>query len=339
MSQTFTDNCYQSDHVAVTDMANVEANFAALKSSFSGASAPSNLVAGMWWFDTNANILKVRNELNNAWQNVYDLANSRVYSLGITITAGAGLSGGGILTAGRTLSHAAHTGNVTGTTALTLANAVVSQAKLKTTTVSASITGTTAWQTVTLTGAEYGFLPRARPSSTSTAAYFRWHDYAIGYYTNGATSFVQTCQYKIAASIYTAYLEMRYVNSSGEIFWMFGLVDKKTQKTISLHLGENHPCFGNGQNPEEVSQPFVDYDKEKYQLCVANPPQEQLDELRKLAVKRKWKLNDFIMRQCDFDLSRSAAWPREKVSVGYGAPKVSVPELAGALVVPLKVMV
>ena len=336
MSQTFTDNCYQSDHVAVTDMANIEANFAALKSCFSGASAPSNLVAGMWWFDTTANILKIRDESNSAWQNVYDLANSRAYSLGITITAGSGLSGGGILTADRTISHAAHTGDVTGTTALTIANSIVSQAKLKTTTVSGSITGTNAWQTLTLTGAEYGFIPRVRISNTAGSAWFRWHDYSTGYQRNGAVTFIQTCQYRTEYTSHTAYIEARYVNSSGEIFWVFGLVDKRTQKTISFHLGENHPCFGNGQDPSVLQQPFVDYDKDRYQLCVANPPEEQLNDMRKLAVKRKWELNDFIMRRCDFDLSRSAKWPAEKVSVGYGAPKMIIPKVDDALVVPLK---
>ena len=50
---------------------------------------------------------------------------------GITrsIIAGTGLSGGGQLNADRTLSHAAHTGDVTGTTALTIAASAVSQSR------------------------------------------------------------------------------------------------------------------------------------------------------------------------------------------------------------------
>jgi len=70
MSQTYTANCYQSDHVAVTDMANIEANFATLRSSNSGAAAPSNPEAGLQWWDTVNNRLKIRNDANTAWLGV-----------------------------------------------------------------------------------------------------------------------------------------------------------------------------------------------------------------------------------------------------------------------------
>jgi len=66
MSQTYTDNCFQSGNVGQTDLQNIENNFAALKSNFSGTGAPPNAVAGMEWFDTDADtgnkgILKLRN--------------------------------------------------------------------------------------------------------------------------------------------------------------------------------------------------------------------------------------------------------------------------------------
>lgn len=77
MSQTYTDDCYGSAHTATTDLQAFEDNFAALKSAFSGATEPANTVAGMWWFDTTAHILKLRNEANNAWQSVWDLANNK----------------------------------------------------------------------------------------------------------------------------------------------------------------------------------------------------------------------------------------------------------------------
>ena len=77
MSQDYVDNVYDSTFEVQTTMANVEKNFAALKSSFSGAGAPSDPIAGMWWFDTTSNILKLRNEANNAWQSVWDFANNK----------------------------------------------------------------------------------------------------------------------------------------------------------------------------------------------------------------------------------------------------------------------
>ena len=78
MAQNFTDDCFDASHVGQTDLGNIENNFACLKSSFSGTSAPSNPVAGMLWYDTTNNLLKLRNAANNAWLEIYDFGNDRV---------------------------------------------------------------------------------------------------------------------------------------------------------------------------------------------------------------------------------------------------------------------
>lgn len=67
MSQTFTEDCYDPDHVADTDLENMEDNFTTLKSSFEGGASPSNPVAGMRWFDSNKKVNKYRNAANSAW--------------------------------------------------------------------------------------------------------------------------------------------------------------------------------------------------------------------------------------------------------------------------------
>lgn len=125
MSQDWTDDCFASGHAAQEDLQNIEDNFACLKSLFSGASAPSSPVAGLLWLDTTNHLLMVRNEANDAWLTLYDLANQRVLNCSRSITAGTGLSGGGALTADRTLSIAAG-----GVGATQLADAGVSSAKL-----------------------------------------------------------------------------------------------------------------------------------------------------------------------------------------------------------------
>lgn len=68
--QTYTINCYQADHVGQTDLTNMEANFEALRSTFSGVGAPANAIAGKQWFDTTKKRLKIRNNANNAWLGV-----------------------------------------------------------------------------------------------------------------------------------------------------------------------------------------------------------------------------------------------------------------------------
>ena len=71
MSQTWTDDSYAAGHVGQTDLQNMENNFLALKSSFSGGSAPSNPIAGMPWFDTAQKVLKTRDNANAAWLGLF----------------------------------------------------------------------------------------------------------------------------------------------------------------------------------------------------------------------------------------------------------------------------
>jgi len=100
MAQTYNDAVPASTRNALEDLTAIRNNFAALKSCFSGPSSPPNPVAGMWWYDTTANILKLRNEANNAWLNVYDFANG--YSIGCsnTVVGGTGIAVSGSLRTG-----------------------------------------------------------------------------------------------------------------------------------------------------------------------------------------------------------------------------------------------
>ena len=76
MAQTWTDDVFAAGHVAQTDLQNMENNYAALKSAFSGDAAPAGAVAGQIGFDTdsgalNKAVLKTRNEANNAWLGLF----------------------------------------------------------------------------------------------------------------------------------------------------------------------------------------------------------------------------------------------------------------------------
>jgi len=67
MSQNYVDNVFTSTGQVQSQMAQIENNFAALKSIFSGTSAPPDTVAGMLWFHTTNKIPKLRNNANDAW--------------------------------------------------------------------------------------------------------------------------------------------------------------------------------------------------------------------------------------------------------------------------------
>ena len=61
MSQTWTSDCFAAGHVAQTDLQNMENNFLALHSSFSGAAAPAGAAEGLLWRDTAKKVLKQYN--------------------------------------------------------------------------------------------------------------------------------------------------------------------------------------------------------------------------------------------------------------------------------------
>ena len=77
----------QHDFVIANQTANsarldINAGLQALASNNSGDSAPSTTYANMWWYETDSNLLKIRNENDSAWINVayVDQSNS-VYAV------------------------------------------------------------------------------------------------------------------------------------------------------------------------------------------------------------------------------------------------------------------
>ena len=56
--------------------ADINSALSAIATNNSGSSAPSTTFASQWWYDTSANILKIRNEADSAWLNVAYLSGS-----------------------------------------------------------------------------------------------------------------------------------------------------------------------------------------------------------------------------------------------------------------------
>jgi len=350
MTQNWTIDCFAAGHVAQTDLQNMENNFITIKSQFSGAVQPVDAVDGLLWHDTTANLLKQYH--SGGWVTVYDLGNDRATSsldCERSVIAGTGLSGGGALTADRTLAHAAHTGEVTGTTALTITAASVSQGKLKTTLQTDTHTGSGAKQVLSLTGGAYCFLPQIKSSNATQTLSF-WLDFETA--QSIGTTYVTYAAYQISVGTgFTAYLASRYITASGPVYWVFALLDKDTEKVTRWNACMDHPCYGNGGDPSLVQYPFVNYDKTKYQLLVSNPSEEQLEEFRPMALKSNVSLSEFIADNCEFVLSRSEPWTDRKVTVStfpdpYDAPigsivgtnLKSVPVVKDAMVSPLRLI-
>ena len=332
MSQEFTDDCFAPDHEAQVDMANIKKNFAALKSSFSGTTAPANLVAGMFWYDTTANILKLRNEANTAWQDVWNFASNKpvITNLSNEITlemlssaikdAAAGTYSLRTLGTGAAQACAGNDARLSNARpASSIPAAMVSQSILKTTTGSVSVVVSTnvLHYTGAIPGGEYGFMENIQTTGGFSAiAHYLGHGYPGGFqsYDGYRVPFGAFQGDVSGTEPATCYVRARYVQACGEVHWIFSLKNRETGIIEKSWQAPDHPCFGCGGDPERVAHPFGDYDQDKYELIVITPPLDFVKELKQKAGRGKCILSVIKDEYVIDDLS-SPAWPSEKVAV------------------------
>jgi len=157
-----------------------------------------------------------------------------------------------------------------------LGDSAVAQAKLKTTTHEQSTVETT-WQPKCLTYADYAFAFRCKTSLATQEAYFCRASQAANY-TFDTTSYVGEYVYIKATSGYTAYAIYRYVQASGEVYWVWLLRDKETGLISDGDAAGDVCCWG--RDPSERPHPFTEiYDPEKHDIVLWTPDQDELREL------------------------------------------------------------
>lgn len=356
MAQSYTKDPYNSAHVVDTDMGEINDNFEALRSSFSGATSPANPIAGMWWHDTTSHILKQRNEANSAWLSVWDLANNKpvIDNLSDEITgamissaikdAAAGTASLRTLGTAATQACAGNDSRLSDTR--TPADSSVSQAKLKTSVGSVYLSGDRGsspyTSNLTLPGGEYGFYPQLKtiqgdlvaPDMSATIASVIT---SASYVTNLYLTLVAGANYPHTDY---AYAQQRYVTSSGEVFWIFMLRDRSTGHVIAAWQSPDHPCFGNGGKPLVAPHPFGSYDPAKHEIIVINPSEEDVFDMQDACIMPEDKpdrdILEVIMDDYEIDESSSPAWPKKEVTVGLpkGTDWKRMPE--GSTVTPIK---
>jgi len=139
MAQNYVENCFDQDNPALTDLQNIESNLHCLKTHFSGSSTPPDTTVGVIWADTGTNWLRVRRADNAGWNPVIDLSTGSYGGAAAkvqrTVTAGSGLTGGGMLVSDVTVSVASSgiTETMIASSAVTaskIANGAITAAKL-----------------------------------------------------------------------------------------------------------------------------------------------------------------------------------------------------------------
>ncbi len=190
-------------------------------------------------------------------------------------------------------------------------SAAISQAKLKTSMGSVSTTSTTG-ENLTLPGGEYGFYPQVKnpQESYTVSANIATALTSVPYITN---IFLAT-----SSAGFASYAQQRYVTSSGEVHWVFLLRDKATKKVLAGYQAPDHPCFGNGGDPELVPHPFPGYDSTVHEIIVINPSKEEVMEIRKATKATNLKRDFLEVLQADYEIDefQEAEWPSIPVTVG-----------------------
>ena len=189
-----------------------------------------------------------------------------------------------------------------------LADASVSQAKLKTSTGSVSATAYAGATNLTLPGGEYGFYPQVYGNITAL----------IASTVNVSSYITNICLTAAGSSGVSA--QQRYVTSSGEVFWIFILRDKVTKDVISMWQAPDHPCFGNGGKPLLVPHPFPDYDETKHEIIVINPSDEDIFNMQDACVMPEDKpdrdILEVIVKDYEIDEDLKTEWPKKEITVG-----------------------
>jgi hypothetical protein len=159
--------------------------------------------------------------------------NEHVHS-NITITAGTGLSGGGTLAASRTITHPAHTGDVTGATTLTIASAAVNTTKLKTVANTTGASGSLmALSSVLIEMQDYCFAPNI----------YTWSGAAmrLGGHTTNATDTVARFRIHNSDTADATYaVRWRYVTATDEPF-VYAIRDLSTGEILHLWACDDPP--------------------------------------------------------------------------------------------------
>ncbi len=245
-----------------------------------------------------------------------------------------------------------------------LADAQVTQAKLKTSMSAISVSATETHST--LPGGEYGFYPQIKMSGGSTT-YFGAVSVEVTKVITTAWTTYKTAITLKAPATKVIYAQQRYVTASGDIHWLFLLKDKATGETISVCQAPDHPCFGNGNRPLLVPHPFNSYNPKDHEIIVVNPTADQIEDAtartipivggdyltaktlaeNKYAVDGTRPVRDLLeVFAEDFEIneSKDADWPDIPITVGLpvvcnGKIVNDYRFMAGEMVTPIKVRI
>lgn len=206
-----------------------------------------------------------------------------------------------------------------------VAPSTIVQSMLKSTTGSVN-TGASA--NLTLPGGTYGFYPQVTGNLGGS------YDASIAYQTTG-TSYATLIYLSGLGSGHTVSAQQRYVQSSGEIHWVFIQRDKATKAVKAMFEAPDHPCFGNGGDPALVPHPFHGVDMAKDDILVMTLDPSEIRAIRKANPDKN--LLD-VLATIGVDETATPVWPSQAVTVGL-PPDWDDAWLSKRPITPIKVQI
>jgi len=200
--------------------------------------------------------------------------------------------------------------------AASVSDASVTQAKLKTTTAeSSSSVGGESNVSIALPGGNYGLLGIHYKATDQVTKATLLND------NTGVSYEIQEVYFeKIDAGSATVYVQQRYVQASGEVFWYMVLRDKVTKKVLAEFAAPDHPCMMQNGGPEEYPHPWKKrFDPEKHEIIVVNPTKKESEQIAKDAVPESspeigWL--EAISKRYKVNENSNGNWPEIPVTVG-----------------------
>ncbi len=204
------------------------------------------------------------------------------------------------------------------------ADAAISQAKLKTST--GEVSQGDVGALLTLPGGEYGFYPQIK-SLTSVAT-----DVSI---CSGVTPSSYTTVIWLSPASGTVYAKQRYVTSSGEVNWLFFLRDKNTKKIKASWICSDHPCMGNGGNPDVIQHPFVNCNLSKDEIICIVLTNAEIKIIENKALNGN-SLLETINKFYEIDNESEGEYPIDEITVGLPEGYNWQAEKTGTNIIPIK---
>ena len=243
------------------------------------------------------------------------------------------------------------------TTATTVSDAAISQAKLKTTTseVSAGNDAGTAYETTWVnkefTGGSYCFYPQVKIGgevNTQVATARICSQYAGSSFATIIALSRSGCD---ANNSKTIHAQVRYIQSSSDVYWIYLMVAKidyseptgETVKRGTIICGSaalDHPCYGTGKDEMKIPHPFLKnqyYDPAKHEIVLID--NDVIPEIKKRE-KQDLSMLEIIHQEYIVDLDAEIDFlPRIVREIdqygnikGTSIGKVTVPEWAKILI-------